>query len=458
MKKQQSNDYNRRDFLKGTSIATMMAMMGGVELRAEDAPATNTAPALTVIPVGPTVKFGIIGLGPWGREMITELGKLPNAPVVAICDTYAAYLNRSGDAAPKAEKYEDYTKLLENKEVQAVVVATPTHQHKEIVLAALKAGKHVYCEAPLACSIEDAKEIAQAAKASVKQVFQSGLQVRCHPQRIFLLPYIRSGATGKNVTARAQWHKKQSWVRNSPNPDRFEEINWRLHSKTSTGLIGEVGIHQIDSVCGWFYHTRPTAVTGFSSMIAWGEDKRDVPDTVQAVFELPEGANFIFDATLANSFDSQYEVYNGTFATVMIRGNGAWMFKEVDSPLLGWEVYVRKQTFFGESGLSLVAGATKQSSKGAKASEDNPYPNSDLYYALEAFTANVGKIGQAVTDYVDSFGDSDLQALQAQLATLKTAVAPGWKEGFEATVLAIKANEAVLKKERIVLKDEWFEV
>ena len=65
-----------------------------------------------------------------------------------------------------------------------MIIATPTHQHKEIALDALKAGKHVYCEAPLAHTIEDARAIAQAAKAARQQIFQAGLQNRADPERI----------------------------------------------------------------------------------------------------------------------------------------------------------------------------------------------------------------------------------------------------------------------------------
>lgn len=478
------NDLNRRDFLKGSSMATLMAMMGGIEIRAEDAaPATGAAasaatpaatnaataePALTVIPVGPTVKYGIIGMGPQGRDIATELGKLPNAPVTAICDNYPTSLRRGSEVAPKAEKFPDYKKLLASPNVQAVVVATPTHMHKEIVLDALAAGKHVYCEAPLANSIEDAKIIAKAAKEAVKVVFQSGLQLRAYPKRQFLIKFMRSGSAGNFVGARAQYHKKTEWKRASANSDREAALNWRLSQKTSTGLIGEFGIHQLDLI-SWIFKSRPNAVTGFSSLIKW-TDGRDVADTVQAVLEYPGGANLTFDATIANSFDSSYENIYGTDAAVMIRGGKAWMFKEPDSPLLGFEVYARKDTFFGETGLALAAGSTSQ--KALKANEKkgeipDGFPNSPLYYALEAFTANTGLIGQTVEDFVSNFkgGDKNAafdpdesKALLEQIGNLKIVSYPGWEEGLEATIVAIKANEASVKKQRIVIPGDIFKI
>ncbi len=229
MKKQVNKnnfDFNRRDFLRGTSVATVMAMMGGIPIRAQEK--KDEAPTETKRGGGPPINCGVIGCGVHGREIITTLGRLPNAPVIGVCDTYPAFLRRAKEGAPKSEGYDDYKKLLDNKEIKAVFIATPTHQHKEIVIAALAAGKHVYCEAPLAHTIEDARAIAKAAKATEKVNFQAGLQYRSEPQRLFMLPFMRSGSAGKYIKARAQWHKKQSWRRTSPNPEREKELNWRL--------------------------------------------------------------------------------------------------------------------------------------------------------------------------------------------------------------------------------------
>ena len=430
-----SNDPIRRDFQKGASVGTMMAVMGGVELQAQ--PSVDADMSLTGVPVpDTTVNYGIIGVGPQGREIIAELSKIPHAPVVALCDKYPAALRRAGDAAPKAKRFEDYRKLLDCEEIQAVVVATSTHQHKEIVLAALKAGKHVYCEAPLAHTTGDAREIAVAAKASIKTVFQTGLQDRCHPHRKFVIPLIREGTAGQLAEARAQYHNKKSWAASSPDANREKEINWRLRKEVSTGLIGEIGIHQLDMI-SLLAQRRPIAVTGFGSSLEWN-DGRDVPDSVHAVIEYTGGFNLSFDATLANSFDSAYELIHGDLATLMMRGTHAWLFTEADSPAFGWEVYAEKETYFGQTGIALYEEPPVIVRRGKNPWENDPYQQRPLYFALETFTQNVRLVGASVQ--------------------LQTGVFPGWKEGFEATVVAIKANEAIMNKERIVLKDEWFEV
>src|SRR5678815_3004733 len=118
-----------------------MSMMGGVELFAQSTPAPTTEAA----PLSGKMKVAVIGLGSWGRDILAILSKSKQAEIVALCDTYGAYLRRSSKYAPEAKQLADYKAVLDNKDIKSVIVATPTHKHKEIVLAALKAGKHVYC-------------------------------------------------------------------------------------------------------------------------------------------------------------------------------------------------------------------------------------------------------------------------------------------------------------------------
>jgi predicted dehydrogenase len=449
MNEQDSLDFNRRDFLRSGSLATLMTMLGGVELIAQ----STNAPAGADKPKGPRVKLGVIGIGPWGREILNTLARLPQADVVAVCDNYAAMAKRGATAAPGSTSTADYKTILENKDITAVIIATPTHLHKEIAVAALKAGKHVYCEAPLAHTLEDARAIALAAKAVPGLVFQAGLQLRSDPQRHFMLPFIRSGALGKFVMARAQYHKKQSWRQTSPNPEREKAVNWRLDKDISLGLAGELGCHPIDQAT-WFFNGLPQSVTGYGSILLH-QDGRTVPDTVQAVLEFRGGVNMIYHATLANSFDADYEMLYGSDAAVMMRESKAWMFKEVDSPLLGWEVYAKKETFYKETGITLVAGASKSSSD--KPKEELPFTNTPLSFALGNFLRNASDFSIAAKEFVESFGE-DADALKEHLSKLARQPAAGYLEGYQATVIAIKTNEAIMNAKKVEIKPEMYEL
>ena len=463
MKKEENIiEQNRRDFIKGSSLATLMMLMGGVPIRAEDKPKTEEG-GTTFKTTGAPLNCAVIGCGTWGRDLLKELARLPNAPVVAICDNYEPFLRRSKESAPKAETFTDYLKLLQKKEVQGVFVATPSHLHKDIAIAALQAGKHVYCEAPLATTVEDARAIAQAARAAGRLHFQAGQQLRSDPQRRSLLGFVRTGSLGRMALARAQWHKKQSWRRTSTNADREKELNWRLRNATSPGLIGEIGLHQLD-MASWFINAQPVSVTGFGAIIKWNEDGRDVPDTIQAVVEYPGGVKLSYDCTLANSFDAEYEMYYGSDAALMIRDNKAWMFKEVDAPLEGWQVYARKDSFYKESGIALDANATKLKAIGKKATEAAaPDEESPLHYALEAFIINSNAISSAVEDFASNYDVNDKKALAEHLAGIRKILmvdkpCAGFKEGFEAAVTAIKANEAILKGQKVTFQKAWFEI
>jgi len=374
------------------------------------------------------MKIGIIGLGWRGRDILSTLTKSNMAEVAALCDTYGAYLRRSGKLAPAAKQVSDYKAILDNHEIKAVVVATPTHKHKDIVLAALKAGKHVYCEAPIANTIEDARAIALAAKNANKQIFQAGLQMRSDPQRLFLLPFIRSGALGQFVMARSQSHKKQSWRTASSDQDQEKALNWRLSKATSLGLVGEIGIHEVDQA-SWFLNAHPLSVTGFHSLIKWN-DGRDVPDTIQAVFEYPGGVRLMHDCTIANSFDADYELYFGTEAAVMMRDSKAWMFKEVDASLGGWEVYAKKDVFFKQTGIALMIGSSKQTSFDAK-TEDIPYATTTLSAALDTFLRNAIGLNAAEEKFIEAYGKDDEEGLKAELAKAFRRPAAGYLEGFQ---------------------------
>jgi predicted dehydrogenase len=450
--------FNRRDFLKGGSVATLMTMLGGVRLLGQ----TNAPDSGKIELKPPNAKVGVIGLGTRGREIVNTLTRM-NAQVTAICDNYPAALSRCGREAPKAAQVKESQGIFDDKEIKAVIVATPTHLHKDLALLALKAGKHVYCEAPLANTIEDARAIALAAKTAKEQLFQAGLQNRSDPERVFLVPFIRSGALGQIVMARAQWHRKNSWRAAAANEARAKALNWRLDKAISLGLEGEIGCHQVDEV-NWFLRARPVAVTGFGSIALWNKenketpDDREVADTIEAVFEYSDGVRLTYDATLANSFEAEHQVYYGSYAAVMLRDDKAWLFQETDSPQMGWEIFARRDPFYKTTGIALVVDATKSVQK-AKPVEEEPFKNTPLAHALENFLRNVDdfafELGQARETYKD-----DQEAITDQANEKRKHLRPGasYLEGFHATVIAVKAHEAVASGKRIEIPRDLYEL
>ena len=143
----------------------------------------------------------------------------------------------------------------------------------------------------------------------------------------------------------------------------------------------------------------------------------------------------------------------------MMRENKAWIFKEVDSPLFDWEPYADKTKFYQEVGIALVAGAT-QSIKAAKPVDELPFAKSTLSHALDAFLKNSDDLRAAKENFISSYGEDDPNALNEALSKVvkEKRLAAGYLEGFQATVTAIKANEAIVSGQRIALQPEWFEL
>ncbi|MCY4232180.1 MAG: Gfo/Idh/MocA family oxidoreductase [Bacteroidetes bacterium] len=375
------------------------------------------------------VTIGIIGYGPQGREITDTLLRVPGAKISAICDTYAPMLRRAQRDVPEATRHEDYREILDDQDIQAVIVATPTHLHRDIVIHALEAGKNVYCEAPMASSIDDAKLIARAARDASNQIFQVGQIYRSNPQHRSVFQFMRSGAIGKPAMARGQWHAKNSWRRASPSSERVRELNWRLDPSVSTGLIGEAALLQLD-VAYWVLGELPVSVHGFGQIMLW-DDGRVIPDTVQTIFEFPSGLHLTFNATLASSYEDAYEVYMGDNSTIVFRDRGkAWMFKEVDSLMLGWEVYARKDRFYKETGIALLANATQLDAQNADPTVDDPNIETPLWYALQEFMDN------------HAFGPYPPAA--------------NWERGLEAAAIAITANESIVERTHKTIDPELY--
>jgi predicted dehydrogenase len=413
-----SNRIDRRGFLMGAALTGLGMGLIVEELDAEQTPAPPQQPA------GPPVSCAVIGLGARGRETLAALAKFPNAPVAAICDSYTseAYVKRAQTIVPNAAFKADYKEVLAMPGVKAVFVDTPSHLHRQIVLDALQAGKHVYCEAPLATSLDDARAIAQAG-AAAKTVFQAGLQYRANKMHNHAITFV--GDMGKPVAARAQWNRKTSWKAAAPTPEREKDLSWRIFKETSSGLPGEVGIHEFD-VISWYLKEMPVAVTGFGNPNP--KDGMEVPDTVTCVLEYPSGVRMVFQATLCNSYDGTFELLQGPAFAMLIRDQRGWMFKETDSPLLGWEVYARKDKFGDETGIALVADATKLMSQGKEPGKvGTDVSKSALYQSVQAF--------------LDCIRQNKKPAANAEV-------------GYRANVVARLAHEACMTNTRIEIPAE----
>lgn len=368
--------------------------------------------------------LAVIGAGRQGLAAVTELQKLDACRIAGVCDLDQGRIDRAMRRLQGAEGFTDYRRLLDTrKDIGGVIIATPTHEHKEIALAALAAGKHVYCETPLAHTPEDCRAIAMAARNAGSSIFAAGFEGRSNPVYKLARSFFRSDSVRDLITMRAQHHMKNSWRVPANTPERERAFNWRLDKELSIGLAGELGSHQFD-VIHWYRSAYPAKIRG-SGGVRFHHDGREVADTVRVDLEFADGVVLQYDATLANSFEGRYELFCGSNASIKLGWSHGWMFKEADAPTQGWEVYANRQQFHNDEGITLIAGATKLAEQG-KLKEGVGLPHSPLYYAL--------------ADFLTSVIESQPPACSAE-------------EALRSTIVGILANQAVRTGQTISIDD-----
>jgi len=331
-------------------------------------------------------RVGLIGAGRQGRAILAELAKMDQVTVAAVCDVVPARVRIAVERAPGSTGVAHHREVLERADVQAVFVATPTHLHRAIVADALATGKHVYCEAPLAHSADDAAAIAAAAAgAGPGTLCQAGFLARSNPIYKRAKPLVGSELRGL-VSLYGQHHRKTSWRFPAPEGVAGRVANWRLDPEATIGLAGEIGSHQLDAMT-WLIDAMPARVRGRGG-IRVHRDGRAVADTIQLDLEWADGVAMQYEATLGNSFGGEYEALHGTNAALKLAGTHGWMFKEADAPTQGWEVYATRQQFHQDEGIVLVADATRLAAQG-RLQQGAGLPHPPLYYGLSDFLLSV---------------------------------------------------------------------
>jgi predicted dehydrogenase len=169
------------------------------------------------------IRVAVVGLNQQGRgHMLDHASKLKGSRLVAICDVDSKVLDaRFADCEKvgvKPTKYADYRKLLEDKNIDAVVIASPNHQHSLQTIWALQAGKDVYCEKPLSHNVWEGRQAVEAAKKYSKNIVQAGTQNRSSEDIFDAIAYIKSGKIGKIKWARALCYKQRDSIGRTTGP------------------------------------------------------------------------------------------------------------------------------------------------------------------------------------------------------------------------------------------------
>ena len=304
---------SRRKFIKnGVLVSSAMAL-----------PYTNFA---SVLGANDVVRLGIIGAGTRGTGIAKLLKKLPGLSVTACCDIMPDHLTQIlTHASPNTKKYTDYRRLLEDKNIDAVIIATPLYLHYSMAVDALMAGKHVYLEKSMTYDIPQALDLEKRVNQS-KLVFQVGHQYRYFQLYHAVKKAIDNKWLGEITHFECQYHRNSDWRFPVKAPGTERLVNWRMYKEYSGGLMAELCGHQIDIV-NWMTGSHPEKVTGIGGIDYW-KDGRETYDNVRAIFEYPGGIKTNVSSILSNAYHG-YEIrILGSKATLQIQRDEALLYSE----------------------------------------------------------------------------------------------------------------------------------
>jgi predicted dehydrogenase len=295
------------------------------------------------------VRMGYIGLGNRGDQVHDAFLEHADQQTTAICDLRDDYLDlaeHKSRATPK--RYKDYRKLLEDRDVDAVVVATPDHWHALMMIAACEAGKDVYVEKPLSLTVVEGRKMVEAA-ARTGRVVQVGIQRRSSAVLREAAELVRSGAIGQ-VTVAKGYHLVNEWPRGignppdsaPPNEQEWEQwlgpapkvpynknrtyYRFRWFYDYSGGQLTNFGVHYMDMLRWCLGKESPRAVTALGGKYAVS-DNREIPDTLEVLWQFDGPTLMVFsqynaNAAGANARSSEMEL-RGTKGTLYI-DYGKW--------------------------------------------------------------------------------------------------------------------------------------
>ncbi|WP_142785499.1 Gfo/Idh/MocA family protein [Changchengzhania lutea] len=273
-----------------------------------------------------TINIGIIGTGARGAGLIPSINHIKNFNVVACCDILPFRLeNGLARVNGKAKGYKDYRELLDNKDIDAVLIATPFSTHSQIAIDALDASKHVYCEKTMAKGYDGIQNLVQKVEQS-KAIFQTGHQY--HSSRLYthVVDLIKNGKIGKIIAFDCQWNRNGDWRRPVPDPDLERIINWRMYREYSGGLLAELCSHQID-FANWVLNETPNQVMGTGGIDYW-KDGRETYDNIHLIYNYPSGVKATFTCLTGNSRDDYKIKVMGDKGTIILDYHKAWFFPE----------------------------------------------------------------------------------------------------------------------------------
>jgi predicted dehydrogenase len=330
---------DRRTFLAVASVGSLAASARGGTAAANE-----------------RVRVAVIGLRSRGTDLSRLFAANPGAEVAAVCDVDDAMMGKTVRAVekiagkpPRVEK--DFRRLLDDKAIDAVAIATPDHWHAMLTVLACQAGKDVYVEKPASHNVVEGRRMVEAAR-KYNRVVQLGTQRRSTPYVREAIEHVRSGALGKVAMARAWNHQKRVNIGHGqpgpvppgidyamwqgPAPDRAYHANrlhynWHWFWNWGTGELGNNGIHGLDVARWGLGAVAPIAVSSGGGKYVFDDDQ-ETPDTQTVTWDFPEAA-LVYEHRIWSNHGTEGELFGIAFygeKGTLIIGEKGWRVEEGD--------------------------------------------------------------------------------------------------------------------------------
>jgi predicted dehydrogenase len=296
------------------------------------------------------IGLGLIGAGSRGQYVMTVFQKNAEVEVRGVCDVYGARVDAAQQKAPSAKAFYQHEKLLESKEIDAVLIASPDHWHKDHAVDSMSSGKDVYVEKPLCRTLDEGPQMVKAAR-QYSRICQVGIQQRSGPVYLdALAKIIRPGQLGKITHANCVWHSGAIWRPNDKEraavavkpsnldwirflgPVRYREwapeqyLNFRAFLDFNGGKLTDFGHHWLDVVHMFLGEDRVKNAVATGGIYHQNTEGRTAPDTVDALFEYP-GFTVSFQSHAIDSGSEYGITFYGPQGRLFINRN-RWDFTE----------------------------------------------------------------------------------------------------------------------------------
>lgn len=290
-----------------------------------------------------TIRLGVIGTGHRMRGLLDAADKAGAYQIVAACDVYGPYRDAIKQRSNGlATTHLDYREVLD-KDIDAVIIASPDHWHVPMAIDAIKAGKDVYLEKPVTHTIEEGATLTRAVRSS-KQILQCGMQQRSWTHFRDAVDLIQGGSLGRVAQVRTYWWQNygrnwptkpinlqdldwKRWLGSAPDqPFSDEKFNrWRWYWNFGGGAMTDLFTHWID-VAHWAMKSdQPQKAHMLGDKYLFEE--WDCPDTIQAAFRYP-GFDVVYEGMMHSSIDDGGLEFRGTEATLKINRDAFSVYRE----------------------------------------------------------------------------------------------------------------------------------